>query len=293
MYTLAAGVEKLTGTSATSQGVYLNALDNIVVMGAGHDLVVLEHGGNDRVDGGAGDDFFYYGAAWTAQDVTIGGTGYDGIGLLGVYDITLGAQSMTSIEKLSVYGAGAAGTPYSYKITMVDANVAQGQQLMVVGMSLSASETLVFNGSAETNGSFNVRGGKGADTIGGGAKSDLLYGNLGADQISGGGGNDWFEYYAIAESTASARDTILDFSAGDRISLSNIDADSNPANGNGKFAWLGAGAFTGVAGQLRVTSAPGGGFLVEGDTNGDSIADLVIQVQTVNGHILGVSDFTL
>jgi Ca2+-binding RTX toxin-like protein len=293
MYTLAAGVEKLTGTSTAGQGVYLNALNNVVKMGAGADLIVLEQGGNDQVDGGAGDDFFYYGGAFTAEDITVGGDGADTVGLLGTYDLVLGAQSLSGVEKLAVYSSGNAAAPNSYKITTADANVASGGRLTVIGQSLAANESLIFNGQAESNGSFTLRGGSGSDSFTGGLKNDILRGDAGADTLKGGGGNDQFDYYAAADSTAAARDTILDFSAGDRINLGGIDADGNPANGNGKFAFIGSGAFTGAAGQLRVTQAQGGGFLVEADVNGDKAADLVIQVHTLNNHILGAADIFL
>ncbi|HEY0086305.1 MAG TPA: RTX toxin, partial [Allosphingosinicella sp.] len=94
-------------------------------------------------------------------------------------------------------------------------------------------------------------------------------------------------------STASARDSILDFSAGDRINLTDIDADNNAVNGNGRFAYIGAAGFSHTAGELRVTAAQGGGFLVEGDVNGDGTADLSILVQTLSGHVLAASDFWL
>jgi Ca2+-binding RTX toxin-like protein len=261
-------------------------------MGGGDDLVVLEHGGKDHVDGGEGNDFFYYAAALTADDVTVGGAGYDTVGLFGTYDLVLGAQSLSGVEKLSVYSSGNAAAPNSYRLTTADGNLASGQSMMVVGLSLSASESLTFNGQAETDGSFNIRGGKGADTLTGGLRNDTLFGNLGADILKGGGGMDRFEYNDVAESTAAARDTILDF-LGDRINLTGIDADGNAANGDTKFAWVGGAAFSNVAGQLRVTQSQDGGFLVQGDVNGDGAADLVIHVQTLNGHVLGISDFHL
>ncbi|HEY0027017.1 MAG TPA: M10 family metallopeptidase C-terminal domain-containing protein [Allosphingosinicella sp.] len=293
MYVLPANIENFTGTSASGQGIYGNALDNVVVMGAGNDLVVLEDGGVDRVSGGAGSDFFYFGAAFTGADVAIGGDGFDTVGLLGAYNLALGAGSLQGIEKLAVYSSGNPAAPNAYVLAAHDGNVAAGKSLMVVATSLGGGESLHFNGQAEMDGSFNIRGGKGADTLIGGLGNDRFHGNLGADTLKGGGGNDFIEYESAAESTASARDTILDFSAGDRISLVTIDADGAAASGNGKFAWIGASAFTGAAGQLRVSQAVGGGFLVEGDVNGDGTADLSILVHTLGNHILTANDFLL
>ncbi|HEX8584296.1 MAG TPA: hypothetical protein VF680_07795 [Allosphingosinicella sp.] len=293
MYVLPANVEKFTGTSNAGQGVYLNAADNLAKFGTGNDLVVLHDGGRDQVDGGAGSDFLYFGGAFGADDIAIGGDGFDTVGLLGAYDLALGTQSLQSIEKLAVYSSGNAAAPNGYVLAMNDSNVAAGKSLMVVATSLGGGESLHFNGQAETDGSFNIRGGKGADTLVGGLGNDRFHGNLGADTLKGGGGNDFIEYESAAESIASARDTILDFSAGDRISLVNIDADGAAASGNGKFAWIGGSAFTGAAGQLRVSQAVGGGFLVEGDVNGDGTADLSILVHTLGNHILTANDFLL
>jgi len=293
MYMLADNVEKLTGTSAAGQGVFANALNNLVVMGGGGDLVVLDAGGDDTVSGGGGDDFLYWGATFNNADKADGGLGFDTVGLLGSTTLIFDADDLLSIEKLAVYSSGISAAPNTYSLTMHNGNVASGQQMMVVAQSLSAAEALTFNGAAETDGSFNVRGGAGADSITGGAKADQIWGNLGADQLSGGAGKDVFEYRAAAESTSASRDTILDFAAGDRINLIDIDADGNAANGNGKFAFIGSDAFTHVAGQLRVTEAQGGGYLVEGDVDGDGAADLVILVQTAGGHVLGGADFWL
>jgi Ca2+-binding RTX toxin-like protein len=194
-----------------------------------------------------------------------------------------------------MYSAGNAPgvTPNSYAITTVDANVAAGASLVVIALSLRGVETLSFNGGAETDGRFNVRGGRGNDTITAGAGSDQINGFLGADQLRGGGGNDYFEYYDALHSTAAAMDSILDFTAGDRINLVAIDADGNAGNGNSSFAFIGANAFTNVAGQLRAYQSAGSGWFVEGDVNGDGAADLVISVAVTDLHALGAADFLL
>jgi Ca2+-binding RTX toxin-like protein len=293
MFVLPEHIENLTGTSATGQGVYGNAHHNVIKMGAGHDLIVMQDGGNDTVNGGGGDDFVFYGGALNTLDVNDGGAGYDGLGLLGNYDYVFNGSNLINFEKLAVYSSGGGVLmPYSYKLTMSDQNVAAGKNLMVVGQSLMSNETLTFDGSGETNGSYNVRGGKGSDTIVTGAGADQLYGNLGADSLSGGAGNDIFEYYSAAESTRTQWDTILDFNRGDKINLINIDADGNSANGNGKFSYIGSESFSGKAGELRVAQS-WDGWLVEADVNGDGAADLMISVQTTYGQMLSASDFWL
>jgi Ca2+-binding RTX toxin-like protein len=270
-------------------------LNNIVTMGAGGDLIVMHDGGDDSVFAGGGNDFIHFGNALTAADRIDGGAGYDTVGLIGSYTLTLSATSLTGVEKLALYSNGDASgaTANNYNVTMHDANVAAGQTLMVVAQSLLAHETLVFDGSAETDGKFNIRGGRGADTITGGGQADQIWGNLGADTLRGGGGNDYFEYFSAAESTAAARDTILDFTLGDRINLIAIDADGNAANGNSKFVFIGSNAFTGTAGQLRAVQGQGNDWTIEADVNGDGAADLVIAVAVVDGHLLSASDFWL
>jgi Ca2+-binding RTX toxin-like protein len=162
-------------------------------------------------------------------------------------------------------------------------------------LSLRTGEHLTFNGSAETDGRFNIRGGWDSDTLTGGAGNDQLYGNLGADTLRGGAGNDAFEYYAVGESTTASRDTILDFTAGDYVNLYLIDADANAANGDTAFAFIGSAAFGNVAGQLRAVQDPVtmGQWLVEADINGDGIADLAIGLTVTDGHAITGNDFFL
>ncbi|HEY0084539.1 MAG TPA: calcium-binding protein [Allosphingosinicella sp.] len=293
MYTLAANVENLTGTSTTGQGVFANDLNNVVTMGAGGDLVVLDAGGNDLVSGGGGDDYLYWGAAFTSADKADGGLGFDTVGLLGNYALTFDGDDLVSVEKLAVYSSGNAATPNSYSLTMHDGNVAVGQKMMVVAQSLAAGEALTFNGAAETDGSFNVRGGRGADTITGGAKADTIWGGLGADTLRGGAGGDVFEYGSTTESKSAGADVIMDFEKGDKINLTGIDADGDAANGDSKFTWLGAGAFTGHAGELRVSQHPqyAQTWVVQADTNGDKQADLTIYLVAPAGFLPEKGDF--
>ena len=293
MYTLPANIENLTGISTAGQGVFANALNNVVNMGSGGELVVLEAGGNDIVSGGGGDDFLYWGAAFNNADRADGGAGFDTVGLLGSYSFTFDADDLVSVEKLAFYSSGNSAAPNGYSFTMNDGNVAAGQQMMIVGQSLLATEAFTFEGAAETDGSFNVRGGRGADTITGGAKGDTIWGALGADTLKGGAGNDVFEYLSTSESTAGGADVILDFAHGDKINLAPIDADGNAANGDTRFTWLGEGAFTGQAGQLRVSHHPQFGtvWVVEADTDGDSVADFTLYLVAPVGFLPEKNDF--
>jgi Ca2+-binding RTX toxin-like protein len=127
--------------------------------------------------------------------------------------------------------------------------------------------------------------------LSGGAKDDMIVGGLGADTLDGYGGNDWFLYRDAAESNSAGADTLYDFDAGDWIDLSAIDADSTRA-GNDPFAFIGSDDFHHVAGELRAVF-DGAWWSVEGDIDGDGVADFVLAISTANGHMLGVADFTL
>lgn len=79
----------------------------------------------------------------------------------------------------------------------------------------------------------------------GGAGDDHITGGLGADRLNGGAGADTFIYEKIADTAffLGGEDRIVDFSAteGDKIDLSAIDADGNPANGRTPFTFIGQG----------------------------------------------------
>jgi len=283
---LRAGEDVIFDGSAETDGSFL------IYGGAGNDFAV----GGQQVDG------FYFGAGrWGAGDRLNGQGGNDQLGLQGDYAganaIVFGANQLTSIEQVVLLSGadtrfGNGGLSFGYTLTMNDGNVAAGARMTIQANQLRAGEVLNFNGSGEGDGAFTVFSGAGDDVIVGGAGADVIYGGAGADTLTGGAGNDTFAYINAIHSTQAARDTITDFTLGDVIDLSGIDANSTTV-GNDAFAFIGTGSFTSVAGQLRAEDQGNGNWLLFGDVDGDGVADFSVLVQVTDGHSLGFSDFVL
>jgi Ca2+-binding RTX toxin-like protein len=258
--------------------------------------------GNDAVTGGQLVDGFYFAAGKVgAGDVLNGQGGNDQLGLQGDYSganaVTFGAGQLTSIEAIVVLSGadtrfGGGGLLYSYDLTLNDGNVAAGQSLVVNGNVLRAAEALHFNGSAELDGTLSVYGGAGSDVIVGGAGNDRLFGGGGADTLTGGAGNDVFSFVSASHSTPAAHDSITDFASGDVIDLLRIDADV-AASGDNAFAFIGTAAFTSAAGQLRYENVSGNQWLLQGDTDGNGVADFEVLLTIADGHTLATGDFLL
>ena len=107
--------------------------------------------------------------------------------------------------------------------------------------------------------------------------------------MTGGPGADEFVYVSAAHSTVASQDHILDFGTGaDLIDLSAIDA--NNVVGNNAFTFIGSAPFDSNAGELRAYQNAGTWY-VEGDINGDGVADLSIAV--TSNHALTAGDFVL
>lgn len=113
------------------------------------------------------------------------------------------------------------------------------------------------------------------------------------DDLYGGTGADRFIFKSVNElgTTKTATDAIFDFnrSQGDRIDLSAIDANTR-LSGDQSFAFIGSGAFSKVAGQLRFDTS-GSKHYVYGDVNGDGRADFVLEVYSSTKLV--ASDFIL
>jgi hypothetical protein len=257
--------------------------------------------GEDHLTGGSGADLFLFRdqERYGANDMVDGGAGNDELALRGNYSgasaIAFKANTMVNIEVISILSGnsnwwGPIIGDLGYDLTMHDNNVAAGKRLVVDAGQLSAGEVLKFNGAAELDGFFIVAGGAAADTITGGAGNDTLIGGLGADDLKGGLGNDSFRYRSVAESTVASADEILDFRSGDRIDLTLVDANSIAANDQA-FTYIGSGAFTNVAGQLRAVETSANQWTVSADVDGDGHADFQILVSVADGHDLAAGDF--
>jgi Ca2+-binding RTX toxin-like protein len=286
---LRAGENFTLNGSAESNGSFLiyggKGVDNLTLGGLGDTIIF-------GVDGRFG-----------AGDTVNGGGGYDVVYLRGDYSIDFNAVgfagSLSNVESVGLLGfanpnyAGGGDGEFDYSIVWNNAMLATGQVITFNGSSLGANETLQFDGTAETDGGrFRLWGGAAADVLRGGSGNDLIYGGNSGDTLQGGAGADIFRYQSTTESNSGGQDGIQDFALGDLIDLSFIDADTGTA-GNQTFTFIGSGAFTNQAGQLRAVGTSPGLWTVQGDTNGDNNADFVVAVVVTDAHLLGVSDFVL
>ncbi len=152
----------------------------------------------------------------------------------------------------------------------------------------SNSGDTIYGGSGDdqikgNNGTDTLYGGSGSDTINGGNGSDVIVGGFGADTLTGGAANDTFKYLSTLDSQPGAADTINDFSSGDKIDVSAIDAN---------IATSSQDAFTFVAAATQNIQANSltwyydqttNQTIIQGDADGNtSVAELEIHL---NGHI--------
>ena len=166
------------------------------------------------------------------------------------------------------------------------------------GANINATGNGLDNVMKGNGGNNTLDGGDGGDTLIGNGGADRLIGGLGVDELTGGSGADIFQFRSIQDSgfNGAAADEIVDFvssrfsTVSDKIDLSQIDADGDVTNGDQAFQFIGNNnAFSDTLGpgQLRCN----GGF-VEGDVNGDLVADFRIQVFQKD-NLLVDADFIL
>jgi serralysin len=252
---------QLSGGAGADRLFGLGGNDNLLG-GLGNDILVSGPG-RDRLSGGAGSDTYIVD---TAADIVIEtGAGTDTV----VATLSYALAASAPVEHLVILDrAGRAGIDLTGSSA---ANAVVGNQ---------GGNVLRGRGGHDTLGGFG-----GNDLLDGGPGNDLLIGGRGRDNLVGGLGRDRFDFNFANESVRGRLHDTVDFhrAEGDRIDLSGIDADSDGNAGNQAFRFIGAHAFTGVDGQLRFS-----GGLLQGDTNGDRVADIEIRIvgALVRGDII-------
>src|SRR6185436_15436961 len=164
-----------------------------------------------------------------------------------------------------------------------------------IGIALNATIEKAVGGSgndrltASDTGS-TLSGGGGNDTLIGGAGNERLVGGAGVDNLTGSSSADTF-VFLLGESSASSgqHDRITDFVSGaDHIDLSGYDAISSSGSYD-QFKFIATAAFHGAAGELNYFyNSTTGVTTLQGDTNGDGVADFAIDL---TGNIsIGLAD---
>ncbi len=199
-HVLAANVENLVATSDINHDFRGNGGDNLIAGGGGSDLLRLYDGGDDTVLAGAGSDNIFFIGSLTAADVVNGGAGVDTLVLQGPYGALTLTSNITQIENVSILagsntGFGEPGSNrYDYVLTTHNSNFAAGVQARINGAALLEGEDFTFDGSAETDASYVVYGGKGKDTLLGGLGNDIFFYAeerfASGDTVNGGSGYD-------------------------------------------------------------------------------------------------------
>ncbi len=298
------GVGAITGSFTTGSGTY-NALMTTEAFAAS---------GNNRFitgvtyDDDDGNDFYSIGEGAggrsvqllqggslkaTAASGTAGGYGI-GTAISGAVEVRFSGAGLASPQGVAVTLSGS-----NIKLDLVDGGTILSNvpaRLTLAALNL----TLIGIGNAAgtgTNGANVLTGNSGNnilsalsgnDTVSGGAGNDRLIGGLGADRLLGGAGADIFSFRSAVE---TAGDLIRDFSGvADRIDLSVIDAVTGGLDNAFHLVAGGTAAFSHAAGELRYQRTPSR-TLVQGDVDGDGVADFVIVLDGL--HTLTGADFIL
>jgi Ca2+-binding RTX toxin-like protein len=240
-------------------------VDHIFGLGGGDLLIASADGLGDILEGGEGDDRYL---VWDSTlDTIVDSGGIDGI----VASIGIDLRNYTGIENAE-------------------------QLFQWGGRPLHGND--LANALYDRDGSNALFGEAGSDRLYGAGGDDILNGGSGQDHLDGGAGRDRFDFASLADSPAGEleRDVIDGFEDGqDILNFGRIDADATHS-GNQAFDFIGDGAFTGDAGQLRFelgTHSDGVSAvtIVSGDVDGNGVPDFEVQIW--GHHALTAADFIL
>ncbi|WP_427024126.1 beta strand repeat-containing protein [Aureimonas ureilytica] len=240
--------------------------------------------------------------------------------------IALGADTLASGgagDTLVLSGGGSLNG-----VTIVDLSSTTDQVSQLLGSANAAAQTgieninlALLNGTAQitgTGGNNTIVGTANADAISAGAGNDIIQGGAGADSITGGAGSDIFRVLTRAESNTAAFDSIQDFVSGtDKFDFAgsltlvagqttgtNLNANTQTFDTdlattfNAAITAVGANSFT-QAGDTMVVTITGGnadqnGVYVINNLTGNGFAaldDVVVKLVGSSSTTLTVADF--
>lgn len=197
-----------------------------------------------------------------------------------------------TMNSSNIVDAIAAGMSAATQTTIEDAIGGIGDDTILGGDDANGLTGGAGNDSLSgAAGADDVIGGLGSDKLDGGDDDDILNGGLGDDILTGGLGSDTF-VFTQRDSLGTASDMITDFQSGiDHIDLSAIDADTLTL-GDQAFIFIDRAAFSNVSGELRLSTVAAG-LQLQGDTNGDGVADLALLFDLTTGTAPVATDFIL
>jgi predicted extracellular nuclease len=262
--TVATPLVTQTGTGGAETLIGNEGRDELV--GAGGNDRLRGFGGNDVLFGGEGDDVLEGGAG---NDRMQGGAGNDSYFVDATGDVVIesanqGVDTVRTTLASYTLGANVEALQFQTAVASTGFGNALGNNL--------------FGGIAGDT----LSGLAGDDRLVGGGGDDVLNGGVGKDVLDGGSGADRFVFATGDFATIAKPDIITDFdvNSGDVIDLREAEMSS----------FIGSGAFTGTAGEVR-SQVRGAYTFVYGDVNGDRVADFAIQLAGVRA--LSGDDFLL
>lgn len=276
------GTPKIVGTSRGDSIIGTEFAD-LVSAGDGNDNVNGGRGsdklyggsGDDRLYGKTGDDRLYgsygddYLSGYDGDDTLTGNSGADTL-LGGDGDDRLyGKSGSDTLE-------GGSGDDYLSGYTGADVLVGDSGRDSLAGGS---GDDRLYG----KTGSDVLDGGSGDDDLSGYDGNDTLTGGSGRDELAGGRGADVFVFENAADGgTGSARDVIQDFVH----DLDRIDLRAFDASGAENLTFIGRGAFSDTAGEIRQS-----GDILAMDSDGDGRSEFEIEI--ASGARLDADDFLL
>lgn len=289
----------------TAEGDHVSAtVENLQGSVYGDDLT-----GNDYANGlfgGSGNDTL---SGRGGNDTITGGMGADVLSAEGGIDMVSYKGSAAGVE-INLRGGYGRGGDAEGDYLFGSFENAEGSDHRDIIFGNAADNDLHLgggnDGAAGDAGNDAIHGGDGNDyligdlgndDVRGDAGDDSLRGDEGNDRLTGGDGNDWLyggagaDQFRFSDLDLGDTDQIDDFdrSEGDRINLSAIDANTVAA-GNQAFTFVGMLGFSGTAGEVHVVTGKTG-MALQGDVNGDRIADFTIVLD--DAPVLIASDFLL